>query len=515
MYTGSFSSQQTQVDIQQLRASLLQAENKYIEAIQQVHPSNRDSARNLIHYMALRSFDLRPLQEQLSELSISSFAHAEGYILHNLIGIEKILAALQEGPPVEEDLLPRTPFTYRTSKRKLQENAIRLFGHDGESQKRSWIMVTMPSEAAEDPILIENMLKGGMRVARINTSHDSPQAWVKMIQHIRRAEQKTGKLCKIYFDLAGPKLRTVFERKQILKKKRRDKKESVRLFKGDIIWIGRDHSNAPYTKETAPESLIAMLGITLPEVLADVQTGDRIYFDDGKIGGIISSIDEFGVFVEIKQAAVKGTRLRPQKGINFPDTQLKVPSLTPNDFAYLPFIAEHGDIVGYSFVRTVDDVYQLQTELERLKRTDMGLVLKIENKEAFDNLPALLLAAMRSSKAGVMIARGDLAVELGYERIAEVQEEILWICEAAHLPNIWATQVLESLAKKGLATRSEITDAAMAVRAECVMLNKGTYILDALSLLANILKRMEHHVDKKHGSFRPLGVAKRFLGNIS
>ncbi|GAB5553692.1 MAG: pyruvate kinase [Saprospiraceae bacterium] len=515
MYTGNLPTQQTHIDVQQLRAALLQAENQSIEAIRQVHPRNRDSARNLIHYMALRSVDLRHLQEQLSELSISSFAHAEGYILHNLLGIEKLLAALDEGPSPQEELIIQTPFTYRTSKRKLQENAVQLFGHDGKSQKRSWIMVTMPQEAAEDPSLTELLLKNGMTIARINTSHDSPQVWAKMIQHIRTAEQKTGKLCKIYFDLAGPKLRTVFEKTHILKKKRRGKKESVRLFKGDLLWLGKDRSNLPFTKETAPEELIAMIGITLPEVLQNVQQGARIYFDDGKIGGVVSTKDEFGIFVEITQAAVKGTRLRPQKGINFPDTQLKVPSLTENDFTYLPFIAEHGDIVGYSFVRTVADVHQLQSELERLKRSDMGIVLKIENKEAFDNLPALLLAAMRSSKAGVMIARGDLAVELGYERIAEVQEEILWICEAAHLPNIWATQVLESLAKKGLATRSEITDAAMAVRAECVMLNKGTYILDALRMLVNILERMEHHVDKKRGSFRPLGVAKRFLENHS
>lgn len=512
MYTGNFPTQQIQLDVQQLRAALLQAENQSIEAIQQVHPNNRDSARNLIHYMALRSFDLRPLQEQLSELSISSFAHAEGYILHNLLGIEKLLTALHGDPLLDENLLPRTPFTYTTSKRKLRENAVQLFGHDGKSQKRSWIMVTMPQEAAEDPALTEDMLKNGMTVARINTSHDNPQVWAKMIQHIRKAEQKTGKLCKIYFDLAGPKLRTVFEPKHVLKKKRRDKKGSVRLFKGDLLWIGKDRLNLPFTKKTAPDELVAMIGITLPEVLEDLAENARIYFDDGKIGGVVRRIHKFGVFVEITQAAVNGTKLRSEKGVNFPDTRLQIPSLTPNDFAYLPFIAEYGDIVGYSFVRTVEDVYQLQSELENLKRTDMGIVLKIENKEAFDNLPALLLAVMRSSKAGVMIARGDLAVELGYERIAEVQEEILWICEAAHLPNIWATQVLESLAKKGLATRSEITDAAMAVRAECVMLNKGMYILDALRMLANILERMEHHVDKKRGSFRPLGVAKRFLG---
>ena len=96
-----------------------------------------------------------------------------------------------------------------------------------------------------------------------------------------------------------------------------------------------------------------------------------------------------------------------------------------------------------------------------------------------------------------MIARGDLAIECGYERLAEVQEEILWICEAAHMPAIWATQVLETLAKSGLPSRAEVTDAAMGVRAECVMLNKGPYIVEALEMLDDILRRMEAPPEEK------------------
>jgi pyruvate kinase len=120
----------------------------------------------------------------------------------------------------------------------------------------------------------------------------------------------------------------------------------------------------------------------------------------------------------------------------------------------------------------------------------------------------LLLAAMQSPAAGIMIARGDLAVECGYERLAEVQEEILWFSEAAHMPVIWATEVLEKLAKKGLPSRAEITDAAMGVRAECVMLNKGPYILDAVCTLDDILERMQDHQQKKNSMLRPLSLAR-------
>ncbi|MDF2643381.1 MAG: pyk, partial [Pseudomonas sp.] len=103
--------------------------------------------------------------------------------------------------------------------------------------------------------------------------------------------------------------------------------------------------------------------------------------------------------------------------------------------------------------------------------------------------------------------RGDLAVETGFERTAELQEEMLSLCEAAHVPVIWATQVLESLAKTGLATRAEMTDAAMGVRAECVMLNKGPHILKAIGTLHDVLKRMQDHHVKKRAMMRRLGVA--------
>jgi pyruvate kinase len=140
----------------------------------------------------------------------------------------------------------------------------------------------------------------------------------------------------------------------------------------------------------------------------------------------------------------------------------------------------------------------------RLGGDYLGIVLEIETRQAFERLLQLLLTAMRRPHVGVMIARGDLAVEVGYERLAELQEEILWLCEAAHLPVIWATQVLEQLAKSGLPSRAEVSDAAMGVRAECVMLNKGAHIDDAVVVLDDILRRMAEHHYKKNALLRQL-----------
>lgn len=134
----------------------------------------------------------------------------------------------------------------------------------------------------------------------------------------------------------------------------------------------------------------------------------------------------------------------------------------------------------------------------------LHLALKIETSSGFRNLGEVLLEALRYHPVAVMIARGDLAVEVGFERLAELQEEILWLCEAAHVPVIWATQVLESLAKTGMPSRGEVTDAAMSVRAECVMLNKGAFVARAVAMLDSILLRMESHQHKKMSLYRGL-----------
>jgi pyruvate kinase len=150
---------------------------------------------------------------------------------------------------------------------------------------------------------------------------------------------------------------------------------------------------------------------------------------------------------------------------------------------------------------------ELIEELDRLQATETGIILKIENRLAVETLPRILLAAMARPVVAVMVARGDLGVEIGFERMAEIQEEILWICEAAHVPVIWATQALESLVKCGLPSRAEVTDAAMSGRAECMMLNKGPHISRALSFLCDVLGRMEAHQTKKSALMRKLSVA--------
>ncbi|OGB05710.1 MAG: pyruvate kinase [Burkholderiales bacterium RIFCSPHIGHO2_12_FULL_69_20] len=281
--------------------------------------------------------------------------------------------------------------------------------------------------------------------------------------------------------------------------------DELQLQRGDrlrLVSHGLGHNALPAAKGRRAQP--ATIACTLPQALAHVRKGERIWFDDGRIGGVVQRASAARVDIEITDARDGGEHLAADKGINFPDTRLALPALTARDLDDLEVVAHHADIVGMSFAQAGTDVQALRQRLVDLGAAHLGLVLKIETRRGFEHLPEMLLAAMAGPVAGVMIARGDLAVECGYERMAEVQEEILWACEAAHMPVVWATQVLETLAKTGLPSRAEITDAAMGGRAECVMLNKGPHILDAMRTLNNILQRMQAHQAKKRPLLRAL-----------
>jgi pyruvate kinase len=252
--------------------------------------------------------------------------------------------------------------------------------------------------------------------------------------------------------------------------------------------------------------LLQAVGCSLREPVLALHPGARVLFDDGKLECVVEAQELGGVILRVTHAPGGRFRLAAEKGINLPDTPLVGPTLGPDDERALSFAISAADIVGASFVRGPDDVRALYTRLDELGAQQLGVILKIETAGAFAKLPAILLAAMARYPLGVMIARGDLAVEAGFERMAELQEEILWLCEAAHIPAIWATQVLDQMARTGTATRAEVTDAAMSVRAECVMLNKGPYVTEAVKTLIDILERMEDHQYKKRSLYRRLNV---------
>ena len=610
-------------DLGAIRADLIDLDRREGSQLSRVPASHQAGARNLFHYLALRRHDIRPLQVELARLGLSSLGRAESHVLAT---VDAVLTALHHlaGRPWRTAEEPGVAVGFDEGIDRLDAHTVALLGSE-PAERAVRIMVTMPGEAADDYLLVRELLDRGMNCMRINCAHDDAHAWGRMIAHLRRAEQDVGKSCRILMDLAGPKLRTgpIEPGPRVLKwRPRRDAFGRVtapariwlmpaeaperppatadaclpilgrglaRLGVGDRIaftdtrgasrslevvaavgdcrWaeatktayvapgirIRLEHAQAvkrsrrraraelevgnlplreqalilqerdtliltrqpipgkPATQDARGRLLApAMIGCTLPEVFACAHPHERIWLDDGKIGGVITSVSAEQIQLQITEARAGGCKLGADKGINLPDSDLRLPALTDKDLVDLPFIAANADLIGYSFVRDPAGVAELRSHVERLGGGRIGLVLKIETRRAFQGLPGLLLEAMRWPSAGAMIARGDLAIECGYERMAEVQEEVLWICEAAHVPVIWATQVLENLTKAGQPSCAEITDAAMGQRAECVMLNKGPHILEAVEALDDILRRMQAHQTKKQSLLRQLKLAEIF-----
>ncbi|MEO1262829.1 MAG: pyruvate kinase [Bacteroidota bacterium] len=583
--------------IAQIDAIIEQAvlnEKKHEQALANVHPNYKKSACNLLHYRALRSKDLRKLQKKLQRMGLSRFAKSHSHVMASLQTNRAILAGMLEEKPLD---IPTNELSFKKGTTALRTNAKKLLGYRTKG-RRTRIMVTMPSDAADNYEMVRDMITSGMNCARINCAHDDATTWKKMIDNIRKASIELNNNCKVAMDLAGPKIRTgdVVEGPRVLKirptkdiygkiseplpvwigptpkigflhipvseedlknltgKKilfftdTRNKNRRINLTKKEIdgflahcgkttfvetgmplffsknktgpcVRVGElPHKEIPITLNIGDwlrldkEPLLgepavinkegqlvskAHISCTAPAIFDQVEIGERILFDDGKIEGVIKKITNESLMIKITHAVGGVAKLRAEKGINFPDTKLTISGLTEKDKTDLVFVAEHADVVNYSFVNQPEDVRELLAELEKLNAKDkLGIVLKIETKNGYNKLTQILLEAMHIFPVGVMIARGDLAIETGWDNIGWVQEEILSLCQAAHITDIWATQVLENLAKRGLPSRSEITDAVMAQRADCVMLNKGPFILQAIQLMDIILKDMEPYRDK-------------------
>lgn len=277
--------------------------------------------------------------------------------------------------------------------------------------------------------------------------------------------------------------------------------DALLVHTGELILLSRDPAPGEASGE---EGVAGRIPCAQPEVLDNLKVGERVFIDDGQIGGEIERLDPAGAWLRITRARPEGDKVRPAKGLNFPDSDIRLPALGDKDLEDLDFVARHADLVGYSFVQSAEDMDRLAQELEARGAAHLGRIAKIETRRAVANLPEIVVHGASRGPFGLMIARGDLAVEIGWSRLAEIQEEILWLAEAARVPVVWATQVFEQLIKVNLPSRAEMTDAAMSERAECVMLNKGPFVLDAIAMLDDIARRMAAHQHKKSARLRAL-----------
>jgi len=317
--------------------------------------------------------------------------------------------------------------------------------------------------------------------------------WKKLIAGVRNAEEeiqgeKPNTRCKIYMDLPGSKIRVGNLDKMVITKpsgELQEKQMTIKVKKDDILRISK---RARYPGKPKTKTEPATIGITLPVALNNVRPGDKVFIDDGKICGKVVHVTSEFIDVKIILARQKKEQIKPGSGINFPDSlvYLNVPTISEKEIQILSLIAPMVDLIGISYIHYPNDIRKLKGHLAKLTDRKIGIIAKIETKAAMLALTKIILEGLNYDLFGVMIARGDLALEIGYQQLAKAQEGILEICRAAHIPVIWATDVLNRMNKKGTPLRTELTDAYMGLRADCIMINKGPYVPKSVKFIQQL-----------------------------
>jgi pyruvate kinase len=455
----------------------------------------RRSAANLAHYLALRSTGHIALQGELVRNGLSSLARREAHVMPTLDAVERALSAIAgvESAPA------RASLSIDDGVQLLARHATELLETPMPHMTR--IVVTIPPWAAGNVPFLHSLIDAGMDVARINASHGDPAQWKASIDALRTAAASAGRRIPVCIDLAGPKVRTGM-----------CASGPIALVAGDRLVLhaaSNESIDGPRDGEgrlTAP----ARVAVRPREGVEHVAAGHRVMFDDGNIRASCIAVDRAKgeVTVEVDAVRTGAWGLKDRKGVNVPDTDMPIAALTDEDLKTLEFVVEHVDIVAMSFVRTPGDIADLHRAIQARTHRTIGVVAKVETPQACRALPEILLELMKSPPCGVMLARGDLGVEIGFEHLPEAQDEILSLCEAAHVPVIWATQVLESMTEHGFPTRGEVTDAADAARADAIMLGIGPFMVDTVSFVEDLLARTQIRRARSRallGKWQPLG----------
>ncbi len=323
--------------------------------------------------------------------------------------------------------------------------------------------------ASDSPEMLERLIRAGLSVARLNFSHGDFSGHADRIARIRTAERVTGRRVAIMADLPGPKMRVG-----------RIDPEPIDLRPGDAFTLTT--ADVVGTSERVSVSFDR-----LPEV---VKAGDRLFLNDGLIQLTVDGVEG----ADVRCHVTVGGELRSRKGLNLPGIDLGISAFTDHDRACLEFALAHGvDAVGQSFVETADDIDRVRAAAMALGRK-VFVIAKIERAGALAHYDAILQAS-----DGIMVARGDLGVEVPIERIAIIQKDLIARANLAGKPIITATQMLESMVASRLPTRAEATDVANAILdgTDCVMLSAesamGRFPEGAVATLAAIAVETERH----------------------
>ncbi len=356
---------------------------------------------------------------------------------------------------------------------KTLANNYKLFFKDSPAPFTPQLMVNLQEEAEHDIDYLIKLLESGIKIFRVNCAFGNQLRWKKISDNFEKAKSHSNKKGQLLFDLSGNKIRI----------KQLPNKEGQHLQLNSRLVL----TNSSFSASNLTQSVKDLYTITSTWAgsFSSCSKGEIIRFDDSKVIAQIEESNKDYVIARVKSITGDYSQLSIGKGINMPESNLPSSGLNHKDKKDLPFIINHGDIVSFSFTKSVQDIENYYQEIKKFTKLLPPVVIKIETCKAVENLHEILLACMRFPKVAVLVARGDLVSECGWKNLAEIQEKIYKYTRAAHLPNIIATEVLEQFNSTGLPLRSEIIDLHHAKKFDCILLNKGTYIFQLINFIKN------------------------------
>jgi pyruvate kinase len=338
--------------------------------------------------------------------------------------------------------------------------------------KKTKIVATI-GPATETEEVLTKLLEAGMNVMRLNFSHGDFAEHQTRVDNFRKATEKTGMTGAILQDLGGPKIRIGMF-----------KTEYITLVEGQTFTLTTDDIEGDETR----------VSVNYPLLPREVEKGHIIFLHDGKKKLEVTDIQGNDVICKV----LIGGDIKGKRGVNLPDSDLSVKSLTEKDLKDLEFgIKNQVDFVALSFVRRPSDITELRTILND-RGSDAGIIAKIETPQAVANIDEIIRLA-----DGIMVARGDLAIEIPFEQVPMIQKMMIQKCNELGKPIITATQMLESMIKSPVATRAEVSDVANAILdgTDAVMLSEettlGEYPVEAVSVMATVAKEIEKNYPEK------------------
>lgn len=336
---------------------------------------------------------------------------------------------------------------------------------------------------------VKDMIDRGVDVFRLNTAHQSPKDSLKVINNIRAVSDYTG----ILIDTKGPEIRTA------------DIKENIEVKTGDKIMFGPAD-----IEDGAPDTNLRLIPVSYKNIVADVPVGSEILIDDGETAFRVTEKNEKCLYAVAENDGI----IKNRKSVNIPGVHLNLPSLTDKDREYIRFAAENGiDFIAHSFVRNAADVEEINEILDGYN-SKIKVIAKIENREGVDNSKEILDACH-----GIMVARGDLGIEIPAEEVPAIQKRLIKQCVKRAKPVITATQMLQSMIESPRPTRAEVSDVANAVLdgSAALMLSGetayGKYPLESVETMVRIARASEKSRKGiwKHGLIEKTGEIRKFL----